>query len=72
MFGWHVAHFKDPKAMVRETVMPNFGFGSKEAQSLAMLVMSWKSTNLPMEYMPGVKFAEPHRRPKRSPKNSRC
>jgi cytochrome c2 len=63
VFGWHVAHFKDPKQMVRETVMPNFGFGSKEAQSLAMLVMSWKRTNLPMAYMPGVYIPEPQRTP---------
>ena len=63
VFGWHVAHFKDPKQMVRETVMPNFGFGSKEAQALAMLVMSWKHTNLPMAYLPGVHIPEPQRTP---------
>jgi len=58
MFGWHVAHFKDPKAMVSSTVMPNFGFGSHEAQALAMLVMSWKGVNLPVRYLPGVVVGE--------------
>jgi cytochrome c551/c552 len=58
VFGWHLAHFKDPKSMSSETVMPNFGFGSKEAQSLAMLVMSWKKTDLPIEYIPGARVAD--------------
>jgi len=31
VFAWHTAHFKNPKLMVSETVMPNFGFGSREA-----------------------------------------
>ena len=25
-FAWHVAHFKDPRALVQDTVMPNFHF----------------------------------------------
>lgn len=58
VFGWHLAHFKDPKAMSSETVMPNFGLGSKEAQSLAMLVMSWKKVDLPVDYIPGAKVAD--------------
>ena len=58
VFGWHLAHFKDPKSMSSETVMPNFGFGSREAQSLAMLVMSWKHNDLPIEYIPGAKVAD--------------
>ncbi len=58
VFGWHLAHFKNPKSMASETVMPNFGFGSKDAQSLAMLVMSWKRTDLPVEYIPGAKLAD--------------
>lgn len=58
VFGWHVAHFKDPKAMVSTTVMPNFGFGSRDAQALAMLVLSWKRTRLPPAYLPGAKLAD--------------
>jgi len=58
VFGWHLAHFKDPKSMASETVMPNFNFGSREAQSLAMLVMSWKRAELPARYMPGMKMGD--------------
>lgn len=58
VFGWHIAHFKDPKSMVATTVMPNFGFGSREAQSLTMLVMSWKKAALPVRYTPGVQLAD--------------
>ncbi len=54
MFGWHVAHFKDPKAMVATTVMPMFGFGSHEAQALTMLVMSWQRIPIPVRYLPGA------------------
>ena len=58
VFGWHLAHFKDPKSMISTTVMPNFNFGSKDAQALALLVMSWKKTDLPVEYIPGAKLAD--------------
>lgn len=58
IFGWHLAHFKDPKSMISTTVMPNFGFNSKDAQALAMLVMSWKKVDLPVEYIPGAKVAD--------------
>lgn len=58
IFGWHLAHFKDPKSMISTTVMPNFNFGSKDAQALAVLVMSWKKTDLPIEYIPGAKVAD--------------
>jgi mono/diheme cytochrome c family protein len=51
-FTWQVAHLKNPKELVPESVMPNFNFSSMDAQSLAMLVMSWKKTNLPIEYIP--------------------
>ena len=57
-FAWHVAHIQNPKALVPETVMPNFGFNSKEAQSLALLVMSWKRVDVPASYRPGFKLAE--------------
>ncbi len=57
-FAWHVAHLQNPKALVPETVMPNFGFNTKDAQALALLVMSWKRNNIPAQYMPGVKLTE--------------
>lgn len=57
-FAWHVAHFQNPKALVPETVMPNFGFNSRDAQSLSLLVMSWRRHTVPARYLPGVKFTE--------------
>ncbi len=53
-FAWHMAHFQDPKALVPETVMPNFAFNSRDAQALALLVLSWKRTELPTQYIPGA------------------
>ena len=57
-FAWHVAHLQNPKSLVPETVMPNFGFNSRDAQALGLLVMSWKRNNIPARYLPGVKFTE--------------
>jgi cytochrome c2 len=57
-FAWHVAHLQNPKSLVPETVMPNFGFNSREAQALGLLVMSWKRNTIPARYLPGVKFTE--------------
>ncbi len=54
MFGWHVAHFKDSKQTSANTVMPNFNFGSRESQALALLVMSWRTPHLPATYLPGA------------------
>lgn len=57
-FAWHVSHLQNPKSLVPETVMPNFNFNSRDAQSLALLVMSWKRAAIPARYLSGVKFAE--------------
>ncbi len=57
-FTWQVAHLKDPKGSVQETVMPNFGFTSADAQALAMLVMSWKKARVPIEYIPNSNFRD--------------
>jgi cbb3-type cytochrome oxidase cytochrome c subunit len=57
-FAWQVAHLQNPKSLVPETVMPNFGFNSREAQSLALLVMSWKRATIPAAYLPGFKISE--------------
>ncbi len=59
-FAWHVAHLQNPKALVPETVMPNFSFSSQDAQALGLLVLSWKKTELPVQYIPG---AQPVDRP---------
>ena len=66
-FAWHVSHFQNPKSIVPETVMPNFGFNSREAQSLALLVMSWKRATIPAAYLPGFKVSETQT-PKRAEK----
>ena len=57
-FAWHVAHIQNPKALVPETVMPNFGFNSRDAQALGLLVMSWKRSTIPARYLSGVKFTD--------------
>ncbi|HSP06207.1 MAG TPA: c-type cytochrome [Acidobacteriota bacterium] len=53
-FAWHVAHFQNPKALSPETIMPNFTFSSQDAQSLALLVLSWRNRKLPVQYIPGA------------------
>jgi cytochrome c2 len=57
-FTWQVSHLKNPKELVPESVMPNFNFSSQDAQSLAMLVMSWKRTEMPVDYIPGHNFRD--------------
>jgi cytochrome c551/c552 len=58
-FAWHVAHFKDPRALVQDTVMPNFHLSTKDAQALAMLVLSWRKVALPVEFKPGAPRTDP-------------
>lgn len=58
-FAWHVAHFKEPRALSPETVMPNFNFSTREAQALAMLVLSWRRAPLPADYRPGAPRTDP-------------
>ncbi len=57
-FAWHIAHLQNPKALVADTVMPNFGFSSSDAQALTLLVLSWRSRELPTQYLPGVTRAD--------------
>ena len=58
-FAWHVAHFKDPRAVSEGTVMPNFNFSSEQAQSLAMLVLSWRRHDVPARYVAGAPRTDP-------------
>jgi len=53
-FAWHVAHFKDPRALSAESVMPNFNFTTEQAQALSMLALSWRRTTIPAEYLHGA------------------
>jgi cytochrome c2 len=57
-FTWQVAHLKNPKELVPETVMPNFNFSSMDAQALAMLVMSWKKADVPIAYVPNHNYRD--------------
>lgn len=58
-FAWHVGHFKDPRALVQDTVMPNFHFSTKDAQALAMLVLSWRRAPLDASFLAGVPRTDP-------------
>jgi cytochrome c2 len=58
-FAWHVAHLKEPRALVPDTVMPNFNFSTKEAQSLAMLILSWRRSPVPASFLPGAPRTDP-------------
>ena len=58
-FAWHVAHFKDPRAMSEGTVMPNFNLTSEQAQALSMLMLSWKRSDVPAKYVSGAPRTDP-------------
>ncbi len=58
-FAWHVAHLKDPRSLVQDTVMPNFNFSTKDAQALAMLVLSWRKAAVPAAFVPGAPRTDP-------------
>ena len=58
-FAWHVAHLKDPRALVADTVMPNFHLTTKESQALAMLVLSWRKSPVPAAMVPGTPRTDP-------------
>jgi len=55
IFNWHIKHFQSPPTIVPGSIMPEMNFQSKDAQALAMLVMSWKDDrDLPRAYLPGI------------------
>jgi cytochrome c2 len=58
-FAWHVAHLKDPRALVADTVMPNFNLTTKEAQALAILIQSWRKSPVPAAMVPGTPRTDP-------------
>jgi cbb3-type cytochrome oxidase cytochrome c subunit len=58
-FAWHVAHFKDPRALSPGTVMPNFNFSTEQAQALSMLMLSWRRTDVPARYVSGAPRTDP-------------
>jgi cbb3-type cytochrome oxidase cytochrome c subunit len=58
-FAWHQAHLKDPRNLVQDSVMPNFHLTTKEAQAMAMLVMSWRKAPVPAEFVAGTPRTDP-------------
>lgn len=49
---WVIAHFKDPRALVPDSIMPTFGFSDADYQSMATFLMNQKkvpSINNPQE-----------------------
>ena len=58
-FAWHVAHFKDPRAVSEGTVMPNFNFSTEQAQALSMLMLSWRRHDVPVRYVAGAPRTDP-------------
>ena len=58
-FAWHVAHFKDPRALAEGTVMPNFNLSTEQAQALSMLVLSWRRHDVPARYLAGAPRSDP-------------
>ncbi len=57
IFNWHIKHFQSPPTIVPESIMPEMNLQSRDAQALAMLVMSWQDNqNLPRHYIPGVEL----------------
>ena len=42
VFAWHMEHLRDPRALVPDSVMPNFHLAADDTTALAMLVMSWR------------------------------
>jgi len=58
-FAWHVAHFKDPRALTADSVMPNFNFTTEQAQALSMLVLSWRRSEIPAAYLAAAPRTDP-------------
>ncbi len=52
MLSWHVEHFMRPEFVVPGSAMPFVEYSEEEAMSLAMLMMSWKSANIPVMLLP--------------------
>lgn len=52
VFNWEVGHLQNPKSFTPDTVMPDFGLSSRDAQSIAMLLASWKELDIPASLLP--------------------
>lgn len=58
VFNWQIGHMQDPKAFAPDTIMPDFGFDSDASQALGMLLMSWRDTELPAEFIHGAQIKD--------------
>ena len=59
VFQWHIKHLQSPSTVVPDSIMPEMNFQSRQAQALAMLVMSWRDdAELPRAYLPGVELKD--------------
>jgi cytochrome c2 len=54
LFSWQVAHLQNPKSYSPESVMPDFGFNTKDAHSIGLVLLSWRDADLPPELLPGA------------------
>ncbi len=52
VFNWQVGHLQDPKAYTSDSIMPNFGLKTDEAQAVTMLMLSWRKHDVPLELLP--------------------
>jgi cytochrome c2 len=58
LFAWQVAHLQNPKSFTADTVMPDFGLSTEEAQSVALVLMSWRELDIPAELRPGTVLSD--------------
>jgi cytochrome c2 len=59
MLSWHFEHFMNPEVVVPGSTMPFVEYSEEEAWALAMLMMSWRTVNLPIMLLPIEKKEEP-------------
>jgi mono/diheme cytochrome c family protein len=51
--AWHIEHLRSPEAMVPGSQMPTFTLDERQRAALALLVLSWRTLDLPAEWLPG-------------------
>ncbi len=54
LLAWQIGHLQSPKSFSPDTVMPDFGFKSHEAMAIALVLMSWRKVDIPVDLLPGV------------------
>jgi hypothetical protein len=54
LFSWQIAHLQNPKSYSPDSIMPDFGFNAKDAQSISLVLLSWRDADLPPELLPGA------------------